>query len=49
MQELNIVKLIESNPISKLSNVYNGKLLTKIKIYLQILNSNYLLVAFIVI
>jgi hypothetical protein len=31
MQELNIVELIESNPISKLSNVYNGKLLTKIK------------------
>jgi hypothetical protein len=31
MQGLNIVELIESNPISKLSNVYNGKLLTKIK------------------
>ena len=31
MQELNIVELIESNPISKLSNVYNGKLLIKIK------------------
>ena len=31
MQELNIVDLIESNPISKLSKVYNGKLLVKIK------------------
>lgn len=31
MQKLNIVELIESNPISKLSNEYNGKLLTKIK------------------
>ena len=31
MQELNIVELIESNPISKLSQVYNNKLLTKIK------------------
>jgi len=31
MQELNIVELIEKNPISKLSNVYNNKLLNKIK------------------
>jgi hypothetical protein len=31
MQEVNIVELIESNPISKLSNVYNNKLLNKIK------------------
>jgi len=31
MSVLNIVELIESNPISKLSNAYNGKLLTKIK------------------
>jgi hypothetical protein len=31
MQELNIVELIEGNPITKLSQVYNGKLLTKIK------------------
>ena len=31
MQELNIVELIENNPISKLSNVYNNKLLVKIK------------------
>ena len=31
MQELNIVELIESNPISKLSHVYNGKLITKIQ------------------
>ena len=31
MQELNIVELIESNPITKLSQVYNGKLLTKIQ------------------
>ena len=31
MSSLNIIELIESNPISKLSNVYNGKLLTKIK------------------
>ena len=31
MQELNIVELIEKNPISKLSSVYNNKLLLKIK------------------
>jgi len=29
--ELNIVELIENNPITKLSNNYNGKMLTKIK------------------
>ena len=29
--ELNIVDLIENNPITKLSNNYNGKILTKIK------------------
>lgn len=29
--ELNIVELIENNPITKLSNNYNGKILTKIK------------------
>ena len=32
MQELNIVELIEKNPISKLSNAYNNKLINKIKI-----------------
>ena len=31
MQSLNIVNLIETNPITKLTNTYNGKLLTKIK------------------
>ena len=31
MQQLNIVDLIEKNPITKLSNVYNSKLLCKIK------------------
>ena len=31
MQELNIVELIEKNPISKLSKAYNNKMLTKIK------------------
>jgi hypothetical protein len=31
MQELNIVELIEKNPIAKLSNKYNNKLLIKIK------------------
>uniref|UniRef100_A0A6C0EW44 MSV199 domain-containing protein n=1 Tax=viral metagenome TaxID=1070528 RepID=A0A6C0EW44_9ZZZZ len=31
MQELNIVELIEKNPIARLSNVYNNKLLTRIK------------------
>jgi hypothetical protein len=31
MQELNIVELIENNPITKLSNTYNNKLLNKIK------------------
>ena len=31
MQELNIVELIEKNPIIKLSNEYNSKLLNKIK------------------
>ena len=31
MQEMNIVELIEKNPITKLSNVYNNKLLNKIK------------------
>ena len=31
MQELNIVELIEKNPISKLSSAYNNKLLSKIK------------------
>ena len=31
MTELNIVELIEKNPIVKLSNAYNNKLLIKIK------------------
>jgi hypothetical protein len=31
MQELNIVELIENNPISKLSKAYNNKLINKIK------------------
>ena len=31
MQELNIVELIEKNPIVRLSNTYNNKLLTKIQ------------------
>ena len=31
MQQLNIVELIEKNPIVKLSNAYNNKLLIKIK------------------
>jgi hypothetical protein len=31
MQQLDIVELIEKNPISKLSNAYNNKLLVKIK------------------
>ena len=31
MEELNIVELIENNPITKLSQDYNVKLLTKIK------------------
>jgi hypothetical protein len=32
MQELNIVELIEKNPITKLSNTYNNKLLNKLKL-----------------
>ena len=31
MEELNIIELIEKNPISKLSSTYNNKLLIKIK------------------
>jgi hypothetical protein len=31
MEELNIVELIENNPITKLSNTYNNKLLNKIQ------------------
>ena len=31
MQELNVVELIEKNPITRLSNTYNSKLLTKIQ------------------
>ena len=31
MSEFNIVKMLENNPITKLSNAYNGKLLTKIQ------------------
>ena len=31
MQELNIVELIEKNPIVRLSNEYNNKLINKIK------------------
>jgi hypothetical protein len=31
MTDLNIVELIEKNPITKLSNNYNNKLLNKIK------------------
>ena len=31
MEQLNIVELIESNPITKLTNTYNSKLLSKIK------------------
>lgn len=32
MAELNIVELIEKNPIVNLSNTYNNKLLSKIKV-----------------
>ena len=32
MQTLDIVELIESNPITKLSNVYNNRFLEKIKV-----------------
>ena len=31
MEELNIVDLIENNPITKLSGNYSGKMLTKIQ------------------
>jgi len=31
MEHLNIIELIESNPITKLTNTYNSKLLSKIK------------------
>ena len=31
MEDLNIVDLIENNPITKLSGSYNGKMLTKIQ------------------
>ena len=31
MEQLNIVELIESNPITKLTDTYNSKLLSKIK------------------
>lgn len=31
MEEVNIIELIEKNPITKLNNNYNGKLLNKIK------------------
>uniref|UniRef100_A0A6C0AQ31 Uncharacterized protein n=1 Tax=viral metagenome TaxID=1070528 RepID=A0A6C0AQ31_9ZZZZ len=31
MEQLDIIELIESNPITKLSSDYNVKLLTKIK------------------
>jgi hypothetical protein len=31
MEQLNIVELIENNPITKLTNTYNIKLLDKIK------------------
>ena len=31
MQDMNIVELIEKNPITRLSNIYNNKLLIKIK------------------
>ena len=31
MEQLNIVELIENNPITKLSNTYNSKFLNKIK------------------
>ena len=31
MQDVNIVELIENNPITRLSNVYNNKLLNKLK------------------
>ena len=31
MNNLNIINLIEKNPITKLSNTYNNKLLNKIK------------------
>lgn len=31
METIDIVNLIEDNPISKLTNAYNNKLLTKIK------------------
>lgn len=39
---LDIVELIENNPITRLSNTYQNKLITKIK------NNNYLFQVFIV-
>lgn len=41
-KEYDIVELIENNPITRLSNTYQNKLITKIK------NNNYLFQVFIV-
>jgi len=41
MSEINIIELIEKNPITKLSPTYNSKFINKIKEYFQLLRSNY--------
>ena len=49
MENLDIVNLIEKNPITKLSDTYNNKLLLEIKKILLMINNNYLYHHFIVI
>jgi len=46
---LNIVELIENNPIARLSDTYQNNLLAKSRQILQIMNNNYLLQVFTVI
>ena len=54
MQEMNIVELIEKNPITRLSDVYNNKLLNKIKdnyieyLFLLFLYDNALICVFVI-
>ena len=49
MNTVDIVELITNNPITKLSETHNNKLLNKVKTLLMNHNNNYLYQVFIVI
>jgi ribosomal protein S17 len=47
LKTFDIIKIVEQNPISKLSNTQNNKLIQKFKIILQKMNKKFILCLFI--